>query len=980
MGVMSEELDRSRACHAHVAPPSSRTDVTQLSDNVYMLSEKYPSRHSRRGTMSNESSRRTSLRTSAPGSPALPTRHVAFEQDLVEHVPNPLPPHAASYEHVNHAMPPVGAAASSPVEATANGRTGTSADEALKAAWRSEMDAFLAGILPPDPSLGWQPHAQQQQHHQQQAQLPQTHYYQQPHQHQLASTQPLPYQSNSAHPAGDSASHFASEDTHLNTSLNTSAISGHYLPAHLTAQALGVHGHPGSAGPGSDNAGPDLFALAQAGLQLDSQRTVVEEVVRHQQQQEEEEAEAAEEARSRSDTANETRHHQTNARRDITDHAPPPSIEPSSAFHCDNAVAQHAASQPRRMPSSQSARSPFPQPSRRASSTPPSPPLSSHPSARIDAADLYDANLSVQTNLRFTQQVREDQYRPAGYAPKPAGWTPADSAAAAASRIKKAKSSATIAEASSLSSSRAPTKPHSSTSDAARRPASAQAKVPVLSVTSGPVPVVVAKVHAASNSFAAQQQHRAQTIAAANASAPSSASAAASLRKQARVYPAAKPIPREDHFSQAYAANMSPEAPRPPRDSTTLAHSHSSSFDHDTDANENDEQQPTHILEHSPPRHRPARATQTQQPRATDPLGSYAAQAGLSVSTSPLIDDVVESGVESDLSRLDASLLVRQLREEVAMLRADSGHLDLFDTYEATLEDMRRQNVALRARLQKAELRPELLRAIRSPQRGGSGARHSSPPPPPAKQQAHFRVLESSYRRVCEEHAALQASHAELQKQSRRFALQAKQCAALESRVVENAHIAHRREKESSVLRASLAEAESTNEELKGLVLELTEARNLEASQARSHTDQVTKLKREVATLTQALLEARATGALAQARAEATTTSTARSVLAPKRAAASVVSSKRSVAESLRLDELDDLETILLEGRRSDTPPSLVAIANRKGLELCSRLRTRLARHERDHRDTQDNEKALMMLVVKMQEKQKEAEARKLAR
>jgi hypothetical protein len=69
------------------------------------------------------------------------------------------------------------------------------------------------------------------------------------------------------------------------------------------------------------------------------------------------------------------------------------------------------------------------------------------------------------------------------------------------------------------------------------------------------------------------------------------------------------------------------------------------------------------------------------------------------------------------------------------------------------------------------------------------------------------------------------------------------------------------------------------------------------------------------------------------------------------------------------LIDVSELETLFLEQRRADTPPNLVNIANRKGLELLTRLRAKVDALHRNHLATQNNEKQLLMLVLKLQEK-----------
>ena len=592
----------------------------------------------------------------------------------------------------------------------------------------------------------------------------------------------------------------------------------------------------------------------------------------------------------------------------------------------------------------------------------PSTTAQSHPSAKLSMHDLYDPALSLDTNYHLTQKVQQDQYAPNQYSkPKSetksgGGWTPADSAAAASARIRaKSASSTSHSLNDSKPSSQSNSKPPLHTG-AVRRPntANAQQKVPVLNVTSGPVPVVVAKVNPSSTRPLTSTSNKKRSSTAVSQSSTNSHS-----------HPIASPSPPSEaysSYSQAYAAHMSPAVSPVDSGSGNVSDLEADEWDGGIDSDNND-----NYVEGTPKKSLPGSRYASSPNGGEDPFGSYSALARrIAPINSPvrssqdddhrsLADSVAEHEVETQIHLLD-HVLESKLRDEINLLRQESGFMDLFEAYESTITQLHRQNAALRAKVQRLELNPGVLKSVRSPHRPRSGDRrddsiavHDDPP----VKQAHYRVLESSYRKLSDEHVQLQDAYASLQKQARKFTLQSKQCVTLQSRVQEHVGQMRLKEKELANTRKQIDGQQVEIDDLKSFVFDLTQQVNSEQSKNTESNDRIAKLKKEVATLTDALFAARSAAILQQVK--------------PKSQLKRSTPSNGKFLD--RCTELGAIETLFIEARKPDTPINLVHIANRKGLELCNRLRTQIDLLDREKLSTQENEKALLLLVMKLQEK-----------
>ena len=364
-----------------------------------------------------------------------------------------------------------------------------------------------------------------------------------------------------------------------------------------------------------------------------------------------------------------------------------------------------------------------------------------------------------------------------------------------------------------------------------------------------------------------------------------------------------------------------------------------------------------------------------QQPRpAVQPAAwvetrtAASASAAASAHIPDFSDDLgAESLVESQLLRLDHALEVQKLKDEVKRLRDTSDHRELFGDYEATIASLTAQNATLRARLSKAEgaLSDDNKSVIRNPahHRGQDSSQDLDSAAPTPAMVARYRVLESSYRRASEELAELHQSHSALRKRERMFTFQTKQLHTLEARLTEQAATATKREKELQAARSKTDSIQAANEELKTLVFELSNKHAAEVSRAQKHQERAESLRGEMERLAAALHDAKAAAVLAKLK-------PASGAGLPKRGA-----SLASPAASLRFDgssDFSELESLFLETRRADTPPNLIHSANRKGIDLLSRLRTKVEALQREHVATQTNEKSLLMLVIKMQEKKQQ--------
>jgi len=142
-------------------------------------------------------------------------------------------------------------------------------------------------------------------------------------------------------------------------------------------------------------------------------------------------------------------------------------------------------------------------------------------------------------------------------------------------------------------------------------------------------------------------------------------------------------------------------------------------------------------------------------------------------------------------------------------------------------------------------------------------------------------------------------------------------------------------------------------EELKSLLVEMSHKHAAETERAHKHAEQARALRGEVERLAAALHDSKAAAVMQ---------GLAKRPRMPQR-------SSPALQRFDGLLDVAELESLFLEQRRADAPPNLVNIANRKGLELLTRLRAKVDALHRDHLATQNNEKQLLMLVLKLQEK-----------
>jgi hypothetical protein len=215
--------------------------------------------------------------------------------------------------------------------------------------------------------------------------------------------------------------------------------------------------------------------------------------------------------------------------------------------------------------------------------------------------------------------------------------------------------------------------------------------------------------------------------------------------------------------------------------------------------------------------------------------------------------------------------------------------------------------------------------------------------------------MEQAYRKQSDELASLHARHAALQKRERHFTFQAKQLHALESRLAEQTAQANRATKEAQVQRQKQEVLQAANAEIRTQLGQVSAQLASEKQQTVRQAERSNELSAELQRANAELYDTKAALVLSQAKSARGGSIIHRTSLASQRSEAAL--------------DVSELERLLRESRHVDTPPTVVMAANRRALELLARLRAQVDVLQREHRATQDNEKSLLMMLIKLQEK-----------